>query len=37
VLPWQPGDTPDTVDRAIGLTRRASYPYFGLDPDDPRD
>jgi acetoin utilization protein AcuC len=25
------------VDRAILRTRRASFPYFGLDPDDPRD
>ena len=27
----------DNVDRAIMRTRRASFPYFGLDPDDPRD
>lgn len=25
------------VDRAIMRTRRASFPLFGLDPDDPRD
>jgi acetoin utilization protein AcuC len=25
------------VDRAVLRTRRASFPYFGLDPDDPRD
>jgi acetoin utilization protein AcuC len=25
------------VDRAILRTRRACFPYFGLDPDDPRD
>jgi acetoin utilization protein AcuC len=25
------------IDRAILRTRRASFPYFGLDPDDPRD
>jgi acetoin utilization protein AcuC len=34
---WQPGDTPDAIDRAVGATRRAAFPYFGLDPDDPRD
>jgi acetoin utilization protein AcuC len=25
------------IDRAVLRTRRASFPYFGLDPDDPRD
>jgi acetoin utilization protein AcuC len=25
------------VDRAVLRTRHASFPYFGLDPDDPRD
>lgn len=35
--PWQPGDTPDAVDRAIASTRRHTFPFFGLDPDDPRD
>ena len=29
--------TEHRVDRAIGRTRTASFPYFGLDPDDPRD
>ncbi len=34
--PWQPGGaTP--LDRAVAATRRASFPLFGLDPDDPRD
>ncbi|MGY1801294.1 acetoin utilization protein AcuC [Blastococcus sp. SYSU D00868] len=33
---WDPF-TESRVDRAILRTRRASYPYFGLDPDDPRD
>jgi acetoin utilization protein AcuC len=33
---WQPGsETP--LDRAIAATRRAVYPLYGLDPDDPRD
>ena len=35
--PWQPGDSPNAVDRTIAATRRLAYPYFGLDPDDPRD
>jgi acetoin utilization protein AcuC len=35
--PWQPGDTPDAIDRTIAATRRLSYPFFGLDPHDPRD
>src|SRR3712207_5816445 len=29
--------TESRVDRAIMRTRRAAFPYFGLDPDDPRD
>jgi acetoin utilization protein AcuC len=29
--------TENRVDRAILRTRRASFPLFGLDPDDPRD
>ncbi len=33
---WDPF-TESRVDRAILRTRRASYPLFGLDPDDPRD
>ena len=33
---WDPF-TENRVDRAIMRTRRASFPYFGLDPDDPRD
>jgi acetoin utilization protein AcuC len=33
---WDPF-TESRVDRAIARSRRASYPYFGLDPDDPRD
>jgi acetoin utilization protein AcuC len=33
---WDPF-TESRVDRAIMRTRRASFPYFGLDPDDPRD
>ncbi|WP_409331558.1 acetoin utilization protein AcuC [Trujillonella humicola] len=33
---WDPF-TESRVDRAILRTRRASYPYLGLDPDDPRD
>ena len=35
--PWQPGDTPDAVDRTIAATRRLTFPFFGLDPHDPRD
>jgi acetoin utilization protein AcuC len=35
--PWVPGDSPDAVDRTIMATRRAVYPFFGLDPHDPRD
>jgi acetoin utilization protein AcuC len=33
---WDPF-TESRVDRAILRTRRATFPYFGLDPDDPRD
>jgi acetoin utilization protein AcuC len=33
---WDPF-TENRVDRAIKRTRTASFPYFGLDPDDPRD
>jgi acetoin utilization protein AcuC len=33
---WDPF-TESRVDRAIARTRTASFPYFGLDPDDPRD
>ncbi|MPQ96725.1 acetoin utilization protein AcuC [Modestobacter sp. I12A-02628] len=33
---WDPF-TEHRVDRAIGRTRAASFPLFGLDPDDPRD
>ena len=29
--------TENRVDRSIMRTRRASFPLFGLDPDDPRD
>ncbi|MEV4514112.1 acetoin utilization protein AcuC [Dactylosporangium sp. NPDC049525] len=35
--PWVPGQTPDAVDRAVMATRTASFPFFGLDPHDPRD
>jgi acetoin utilization protein AcuC len=35
--PWVPGQTPDAVDRAIMATRTATFPFFGLDPHDPRD
>ena len=34
---WQPGTTPDAVDRAILATRMAVFPLHGLDPHDPRD
>src|SRR3954451_3856691 len=34
---WQPGTTPDSVDRAILATRTAVFPLHGLDPKDPRD
>jgi acetoin utilization protein AcuC len=33
---WDPF-TESRVDRAITRTRTASFPFFGLDPDDPRD
>ncbi|SDO49459.1 acetoin utilization protein AcuC [Geodermatophilus sp. DSM 45219] len=33
---WDPF-TESRVDRAISRTRTAAFPYFGLDPDDPRD
>ncbi|MDG6104603.1 acetoin utilization protein AcuC [Dactylosporangium aurantiacum] len=35
--PWVPGQTPDAVDRAVMATRAATFPFFGLDPHDPRD
>jgi acetoin utilization protein AcuC len=34
---WQPGTTPDPIDRAILATRTAVFPLHGLDPQDPRD
>jgi acetoin utilization protein AcuC len=34
---WQPGTTPDAVDKAILATRSAVFPLHGLDPHDPRD
>ncbi|GAA2622019.1 acetoin utilization protein AcuC [Paractinoplanes durhamensis] len=34
---WEPGTTPDAVDRAILATRTAVFPLHGLDPHDPRD
>jgi len=34
--PWQPGGE-GWLDGAIAATRRAVFPYHGLDPDDPRD
>ncbi|GIE93485.1 acetoin utilization protein AcuC [Paractinoplanes rishiriensis] len=37
VEPWQPGTTPDAVDRAILAARTAVFPLHGLDPQDPRD
>jgi acetoin utilization protein AcuC len=33
---WEPGEG-DSVDRAIAATRNAVFPFFGLDPLDPRD
>jgi acetoin utilization protein AcuC len=33
--PWQPSGEPDAVDRAILATRRAVFPLYGLDPQDP--
>jgi acetoin utilization protein AcuC len=35
-VPWQP-DIDDPVDKAVLATRRAVFPAYGLDPDDPRD
>ncbi|WP_305782724.1 acetoin utilization protein AcuC [Symbioplanes lichenis] len=34
---WQPGTTPDPVDKAILATRMAVFPLHGLDPHDGRD
>jgi acetoin utilization protein AcuC len=34
---WQPGTTPDPVDKAIMATRMAAFPLHGLDPHDARD
>jgi acetoin utilization protein AcuC len=34
---WQPGTTPDPIDKAILATRMAVFPLHGLDPHDPRD
>jgi acetoin utilization protein AcuC len=34
---WQPGTTPDQVDKAILATRTAVFPLHGLDPHDARD
>jgi acetoin utilization protein AcuC len=34
---WEPGTTPDAVDKAIVATRMAVFPLHGLDPHDPRD
>ncbi len=34
---WEPGTTPDPVDKAILATRMAVFPMHGLDPHDPRD
>jgi acetoin utilization protein AcuC len=34
---WEPGTTPDPVDKAILATRTAVFPMHGLDPHDPRD
>jgi acetoin utilization protein AcuC len=34
---WEPGTTPDTVDKAIMATRREVFPLHGLDPHDSRD
>ncbi|WP_433216703.1 acetoin utilization protein AcuC [Dactylosporangium sp. CS-047395] len=36
-VPWVPGESPDAIDRTIMATRRLSFPFFGLDPHDPRD
>jgi acetoin utilization protein AcuC len=34
---WEPGTTPDAVDKAIMATRREVFPLHGLDPLDARD
>jgi acetoin utilization protein AcuC len=34
---WQPGTTPDAVDKAVLASRMAVFPLFGLDPHDGRD
>ena len=34
---WQPGTTPDPIDKAIMATRMAVFPLHGLDPHDIRD
>ena len=34
---WQPDPDAGPLDRAIAATRRAVFPAYGLDPDDPRD
>jgi acetoin utilization protein AcuC len=34
---WEPGTTPDPVDKAIMATRMAVFPLHGLDPHDVRD
>jgi acetoin utilization protein AcuC len=34
---WEPGTTPDPVDKAIMATRMAVFPLHGLDPHDARD
>jgi len=34
---WEPGTTPDPVDKAIMATRMAVFPLHGLDPHDIRD
>jgi len=34
---WEPGTTPDPVDKAIMATRRVVFPLHGLDPQDIRD
>jgi acetoin utilization protein AcuC len=35
-IAWAPGGD-SWLDRAIGATRRCTFPLLGLDPDDPRD
>lgn len=35
--PWQPGVGSDPLDRSILATRQATFPYYGLDPQDARD